>query len=95
MSSSLICTQHASHSAEEESAQAAGLLGFSGPGGSVPGRLQRAVHGVDLETNAGPVSVLQDPAGPNRAGLYFCILTHSMHTRTESNIYNHATTSEL
>lgn len=58
VSSSAVCTQHASDSAEEASAQAAGRLGFSGPGGSVSGRMQRAVYGVDLATDAGPVAVL-------------------------------------
>lgn len=62
------CSKHAADSAEEASAQAAGRLGFPGPSGSVSGRLQRAVHGVDLATDAGPVSVLPDPAGPTRAG---------------------------
>lgn len=61
--------QHASDSAEEASAKAAGRLGVPGPGGSVTGRVQRAVHGVDLATNAGPVSILQDPAGPTGTGL--------------------------
>ncbi|CAK6952947.1 tumor necrosis factor ligand superfamily member 12 [Scomber scombrus] len=43
-------------------------MGFSGSGGSVSGRMQRAVHGVDLATDARPVAVLQDPAGPTGAG---------------------------
>lgn len=50
--------QHASDSAEEASAQAAGRLGVTGPAGSVSGRMQRAVHGVDLATDPGLVSVL-------------------------------------
>ena len=53
-----MCTNNASDSAEEASAQTAGRLGFSGPGGSVSGRMQRAVYGVDLATDAGPLSVL-------------------------------------
>lgn len=56
--------KHAAGSAEEESAQTAARLGCA-----VPGRVQRAVHGVDLETDAGPVPVLPGPAGPTRAGL--------------------------
>lgn len=58
VSSSAALHQYASDSAEEASAQAAGRLGFSGPGGSVSSRMQRAVYGVDLATNAGPVSIL-------------------------------------
>lgn len=61
--------EHASNSAEETSAQATGRLGFSGRGGFDARRLQRAVYGVDLATDAGPVQVLQDSAGPTGTGL--------------------------
>lgn len=55
--------KHAAGSAEEESAQTAGRLGRP-----VSGRVQRALHGLDLETDAGPVPVLPGPAGQTRAG---------------------------
>lgn len=84
VSCSAACTQYASDSAEEASAQAAGRLGFSGPGGSVSGRVQRAVHGVDLATDAGPVSILQDPAGPTGAGLCHTFPKKNKKTKTKT-----------
>lgn len=68
-SSAARAPKHASDSAAEASAQAARPVGFSGSAGSVSGRMQRTVHGVDLATDEGPVPVLQDPAGPTGAGL--------------------------
>ena len=65
-----VCTNYATNSAEETSAQGSGGLGFPGPGGPVARRVQRAVHGVDLATDAGPVPVLQNPAGSAGAGSY-------------------------
>lgn len=62
--------------------------------------MQRAVYGVDFATDAGPVSVLQDPAGPTRAGLCHtlekefnnsCVQTAPLRLCTNNNIYSPAT----
>lgn len=62
--------------------------------------MQRAVYGVDFATDAGPVSVLQDPAGPTRAGLCHTlekdlnnssVQTAPLRFCTNNNIYSPAT----